>query len=63
MQYLCLFWGSNNYMYTNCCQYSESSSTPTFHAPRAPCRSFCIQVTTLVASASAILFITRMCDL
>jgi hypothetical protein len=48
MQYLCLFWGSNNPMYTNCCIYSEdvTSVDPANQqiAPRPPCRSFCIQV-------------------
>lgn len=48
MQYLCLFWGSQNYMYRNYCYWSEdvSDPDPTKHliAPRPPCRSFCVQV-------------------
>jgi hypothetical protein len=50
MQYLCLFWGSQNYMYRNYCYWSEdvSDPDPTKHliAPRPPCRSFCVQVFT-----------------
>jgi hypothetical protein len=48
MQYLCLFWGSQNDMYRNYCYWSEdvSDPEPTKHliAPRPPCRSFCVQV-------------------
>lgn len=48
MQYLCLFWGSQNDMYRNYCYWSEdvSDPDPTKHliAPRPPCRSFCVQV-------------------
>lgn len=48
MQYLCLFWGSQNEMYRNYCYWSEdvSDPDPTKHliAPRPPCRSFCVQV-------------------
>lgn len=48
MQYLCLFYGSENDMYTNYCLYQEdvSDPNPSFHkvAPRPPCRSFCVQV-------------------
>jgi hypothetical protein len=48
MQYLCLFWGSENDMYVNLCYYKEdvSSPDPDLHqvAPRPPCRSFCVQV-------------------
>ena len=48
MQYLCLFWGSDNEMYVNQCVYQEdvSSPNPVNHkvAPRPPCRSFCVQV-------------------
>ena len=48
MQYLCLFWGSQNDMYTNLCFWKEdvSSPDPDQHkiSPRPPCRSFCVQV-------------------
>ena len=48
MQYLCLFWGSQNDMYTNLCFWKEdvSSPDPQLHkiSPRPPCRSFCVQV-------------------
>jgi hypothetical protein len=48
MQYLCLFWGSQNSMYRNYCYWKEdvSNPDPTRHviAPRPPCRSFCVQV-------------------
>jgi len=48
MQYLCLFYSSNNPMYTNSCFYHEdvSSPDPTLHllTTRPPCRSFCVQV-------------------
>ena len=46
MEYLCLFWGSNNRMYTNCCVFSEPTSEGEIRAPRPPCRSFCVQVST-----------------
>lgn len=48
LQYLCLFWGSDNSMYSNLCVYQEDKSDPDplNHrvAPRPPCRSFCTQV-------------------
>mmetsp|Transcript_28145 Transcript_28145/g.28433 ORF Transcript_28145/g.28433 Transcript_28145/m.28433 type:complete len:206 (+) Transcript_28145:150-767(+) len=48
MQYLCLFWGSDNYMYRNSCINKEDTSSPDplEHklSPRYPCRSFCTQV-------------------
>jgi hypothetical protein len=48
MQYLCLFWGSQNDMYTNLCFWKEefSSPDPTTHklSARPPCRGFCVQV-------------------
>ena len=54
MQYLCLFWGSDNLMYTNYCVYKEdvTSSDPTTHriAPKPPCRSFCVQVADICAN-------------
>jgi hypothetical protein len=54
MQYLCLFYGSDNEMYTNQCinQEDVTSSNPKNHkvAPRPPCRSFCVQVAEVCAS-------------
>lgn len=54
MQYLCLFYGSDNDMYTNECLNQEdvSDSNPVNHkvAPRPPCRSFCVQVAEVCAS-------------
>ena len=54
MQYLCLFWGSDNLMYTNYCVYKEdvTNSDPSTHriAPKPPCRSFCVQVADLCAT-------------
>lgn len=48
MQYLCLFWGSDNKMYVNECINKEdvSNPDPDFQqiSPRPPCRSFCVQV-------------------
>lgn len=48
MQYLCLFWGTENDMYTNLCYWKEDTSNPdpTLHEAtgRPPCRSFCVQV-------------------
>lgn len=48
MQYLCLFWGTENDMYTNLCFWKEDTSNPdpTLHEAtgRPPCRSFCVQV-------------------
>lgn len=48
LQYLCLFWASQNDMYDNYCFWLEdvSSPNPDEHqiAPRPPCRSFCVQV-------------------
>ena len=48
MQYLCLFYGSDNNMYRNYCLYVEDVS-PTgpegvLLTARPPCRSFCVQV-------------------
>ncbi len=54
MQYLCLFYGSDNDMYTNECinQEDVSDSNPVNHkvAPRPPCRSFCVQVAEVCAT-------------
>lgn len=54
MQYLCLFYGSDNDMYTNNCinQEDVSDSNPVNHkvAPRPPCRSFCVQVAEVCAN-------------
>jgi hypothetical protein len=48
MQYLCLFWGSDNLMYTNCCILSEyvisTDASTKIISPRYPCHSFCVQV-------------------
>jgi hypothetical protein len=48
MQYLCLFWGTENDMYTNLCFWKEETGDPdpTKHkvTGRPPCRSFCVQV-------------------
>jgi len=54
MQYLCLFYGSNNYMYRNWCQFREDVTPANRQdykvAPRYPCRSFCVQVATVCAN-------------
>ena len=54
MQYLCLFWGSDNQMYKNLCAWQEdvSSPNPADHiiAPKPPCRSFCVQVADICAN-------------
>jgi hypothetical protein len=56
MQYFCLFWGSDNPMYTNFCIYQEdvSDPNPIKHkvAPRAPCRSFCVQISNVCANSA-----------
>jgi hypothetical protein len=47
MQYLCLFYGTDNAMYTNYCVYQERPdpvSQIQLYAQRPPCRSFCVQV-------------------
>ena len=48
MQYLCLFWGTDNPMYKNDCINSEDYSDPDpanqKKVQRPPCRSFCVQV-------------------
>jgi len=53
LEYFCLFYGSNNEMYTNYCIYQEDVSDPNplnqKVAPRYPCRSFCVQVATVCA--------------
>ena len=53
MQYLCLFYGSNNAMYRNWCQFTErvgnNNPAEDLIAPRYPCRSFCVQVATTCA--------------
>ena len=52
LQYLCLFWASQNDMYDNYCFWMEdvSSPNPDEHqiAPRPPCRSFCVQVMSVI---------------
>lgn len=54
MQYLCLFYGSDNEMYINKCinQEDVTDSNPVNHkvTPRPPCRSFCVQVAEVCAS-------------
>jgi len=54
MQYVCLFYGSNNNMYENLCLYREeiTDSQQANHkiAPRPPCRSFCVQIATICAN-------------
>lgn len=54
MQYLCLFYGSNNPMYTNYCVYQEEDTDPLpankRFAPRPPCRGFCTQVMEVCAN-------------
>jgi hypothetical protein len=54
LQYLCLFWGSDNRMYSNKCIHKEQTTAqlPSSHvlAPRPPCRSFCIQVAEVCAN-------------
>ena len=57
MQYLCLFWGTENDMYTNLCFWKEDTSNPdpTLHEAtgRPPCRSFCVQVRNCFSSSSS----------
>mmetsp|Transcript_6088 Transcript_6088/g.9189 ORF Transcript_6088/g.9189 Transcript_6088/m.9189 type:complete len:258 (-) Transcript_6088:156-929(-) len=54
MQYLCLFWGSQNDQYTNLCYWKEDVSKPNPEehkiAPRPPCRSFCVQIAEVCAN-------------
>lgn len=53
MQYLCLFWGTENDMYTNLCFWREETQDPDPRkhkvTGRPPCRSFCVQVRTLMS--------------
>jgi hypothetical protein len=46
MQYLCLFWATENPMYSNYCVYKETvlSNGQLSVAQRPPCKSFCVQV-------------------
>lgn len=48
MQYLCLFYGSDNNQYRNYCVLQEDYSDPLpanhLKSARPPCRSFCVQV-------------------
>ena len=54
LQYLCLFWGSDNNAYVNGCRAKEDSTSEDTQlhvtAPRPPCRSFCVQVAELCAN-------------
>eukprot|EP01032_Pedospumella_encystans_P017707 gene17706-20171_t len=54
MQYLCLFYGSDNSQYRNYCINKEDPNPPLQadkkFAPKAPCRSFCVQVATVCAN-------------
>ncbi len=54
MQYLCLFYGSDNDMYKNYCIYQEDvkDPNPANHkvAPRPPCKSFCVQIASVCAN-------------
>lgn len=56
LQYLCLFWASQNDMYENYCYWLEdvSSPNPDEHqiAPRPPCRSFCVQIAEVCANSA-----------
>jgi hypothetical protein len=48
MQYLCLFYGSDNSQYRNYCVFQEVVNAQGQQekqvAARPPCRSFCVQV-------------------
>lgn len=48
MQYLCLYYGTNNNQYRNFCEFQEDVTpvNPKDHllSQRPPCRSFCVQV-------------------
>merc|ERR1712072_1366719 len=54
MQYLCLFWGSNNTMYKNDCSALDVASRPLknkqIHTQTPPCRSFCVQIAEVCAN-------------
>eukprot|EP01040_Poterioochromonas_malhamensis_P000482 gene482-515_t len=52
MQYLCLFWGTNNDMYTNYCVYQEAvlANGELSVAARPPCHSFCVQIADVCAN-------------
>jgi hypothetical protein len=61
MQYLCLFWGSNNDMYTNYCVFQETvTTTIKVLAPRPPCKSFCVQIAEVCANDP--LFFIQTCE-
>ncbi|KAJ1432965.1 hypothetical protein B484DRAFT_18384 [Ochromonadaceae sp. CCMP2298] len=49
MQYLCLFYGSNNPMYRNYCtgEFTDPVSGKKRDTPKPPCRSFCVQVASI----------------
>src|SRR3546814_905472 len=52
LQYLCLFWGTDNNMYSNGCinqeDYSDPDPANQKKVQRPPCRSFCVQVHVLI---------------
>lgn len=51
LQYLCLFWGSQNQMYRNYCYWQEVvDKTNQLIAARPPCRSFCVQISEICAN-------------
>lgn len=54
MQYLCLFWGSNNTMYNNGCNALDEVNRPLknkqIHTQTPPCRSFCVQIAEVCAN-------------
>lgn len=57
MQYLCLFWGSQNLMYTNeCIDYERAGGNEDpLQSPRYPCKGFCIQVAQLCGNDDQVL--------
>ena len=54
MQYLCLFWGSNNTMYDNGCNALDEVNRPLknkqINTQTPPCRSFCVQIAEVCAN-------------
>lgn len=54
MQYMCLFWGSNNTMYNNECSALDITNRPLLNkqirTQTPPCRSFCVQIAEVCAN-------------
>lgn len=64
MQYLCLFYGSDNNQYRNYCVYQEKvypdGSQLNLVTAKPPCKSFCVQVSDLRIFTAVLLVFTSL---